>query len=449
MDLTRQMRDEWNRRAREDAFFYAGFGRQQQRAEEFLTSAADTIPKIEGELARLPPGPPQSRRALEIGCGPGRLMLQLGKNFGETHGVDISEEMIALASQNLKDTPHAHVHATSGSDLALFPDEYFDFVYSYIVFQHIPDRAIIVNYLRESRRVLKTRGVLCCQLRGAPPLPSEIERETATWTGCFFTADQILAFSRESDFRLVLLEGLETQYLWTTWTKPESGTECDLSRFQLKAVTATTGGRNQVPARGRDAAVSLWIDGLPASCHLGNLQVKFDGVTVAGCYLSQLSTTGACQLDVRLPVGLAEGHYDVALAWNGLVVGESRPLEVTAAPPRRPRVLSISDGINIASKNRVETGGVKVTMEDIERPKEVEFRMAGRPAEFLQYERKDPITGTYEFAFHLSDKTPGGMQRLRIVVSGQELPAERIEVARPRSLSAWSKVLSMLRAARS
>ena len=83
MDVTRQMREEWNRRAREDPFFYAGFGRRQQRAEEFLTSAVDTIRTIEGELSRLPPGPPQSRRALEIGCGPGRLMLQLSKNFGE------------------------------------------------------------------------------------------------------------------------------------------------------------------------------------------------------------------------------------------------------------------------------------------------------------------------------------------------------------------------------
>jgi hypothetical protein len=363
--------------------------------------------------------------------------------------VDVSEEMIALACENLKHVPHAHVHATSGSDLAIFPDEYFGFVYSYIVFQHIPDRAIVFNYLRESRRVLKTGGVLCCQLRGAPPLPSEIERETATWTGCFFTADEILAFSRENDFRLVLLEGLETQYLWTVWNKPKSDKGFDLSLFQLKAVTATAAGRNAVPARGRDAAVSLWIDGLPASCHLGNLQVKFDGVAVAGCYLSPLNSTGACQLNVRLPAGLANGHYEVALAWNGLVVGESCPLEVMPAPPRRPRVLSITDGINIASKSRVETGGMKVTLEDIERPEEVEFHIARRRAEFLQYERKDPITDTYEFAFHLSNKTRRGMQRLRIVVSGQELTAERIEVAGPRRLSGWRKFLIILKAVRS
>ena len=447
MDVSRQMREEWDRRAREDAFFYAGFGRRQQRAEEFLTSAADTIRKIEGELARLPPGSPHSRRALEIGCGPGRLMLQLSRNFGEIHGVDVSGEMIALASENLKHTPRAHVHATSGSDLAIFHDEYFDFVYSYIVFQHIPDRAIILNYLRESRRVLKTGGVLCCQLRGAPPLPSEIQRETATWTGCFFTADEILAFSRENTFWLVLLEGLETQYLWTSWNKPASGAGCDLSRFHLKAVTATADGRNLVPARGRDAAISLWIDGLPPSCHLGNLQVKFDGVGVAGCYLSPLNATGACQLDARLPPGLTDGHYEVALACNGLVVGESRPLEVTPAPLRHPRVLSVSDGINIASKNRVETGGMKVTMEDIERPEEVEFRIASRPPEFLQYECKDPITDTYEFAFHLSDKTRRGMQLLRIVVSGQELAAERIEVAGPRRSLGWRRFLGFFRAA--
>ena len=38
----------------------------------------------------------------------------------------------------------------------MFPDEKFDFVYSYAVFQHIPSRDVVFQYLREARRVLKT-----------------------------------------------------------------------------------------------------------------------------------------------------------------------------------------------------------------------------------------------------------------------------------------------------
>src|SRR5881227_2023381 len=74
--------------------------------------------------------------ALEIGCGPGRLLRPLSRHFGEIHGVDVSDQMIALAKERLRDTPNAFPHHSSGSDLSLFPDEKFDFVYSYAVFQH-------------------------------------------------------------------------------------------------------------------------------------------------------------------------------------------------------------------------------------------------------------------------------------------------------------------------
>jgi len=450
VDIRQRMREEWNRRAREDAFFYAGFGRRRQQPEEFLTSAADTVAKLESELVRLPGGPVEARRSLEIGCGPGRLMLPMSRHFGEIHGVDVSEEMVALARENLKPVSHAQVHATSGADLSLFPDDFFDFVYSYIVFQHIPDREIILNYLRESKRVLKTAGVLCAQLRGAPPLPSELERESATWTGSYFTAEEVRAFSREQKFHLVVLEGTETQYQWTTWVKPPREVSDDFSRFALKAVTAASGGHSVVPARGRDAAVSLWLEGLPPGGHLGNLDIHFHDAAAPGCYLSPLSPTGACQLNARLPRGLAPGRYSVGLAWEGRFLGAFAGLEVTAPPPRRPRILAISDGINIASKNRVETGGMKVTIEDIERPEEVAFTVAGLPAQYLQYERKDPITDTYEFAFHLPENTPRGKQPLRISVSGRDLPPEPIEIVwRPRGSSVprqvWRRLLSRWR----
>src|SRR5580700_7272484 len=102
-----QMRAEWNRRASKDAHFYVAFGRQNQAEEDFLASAAEVVPTFEKEFARLPPGSASERRALEIGCGPGRLMIPMSRHFGEIHGVDISEEMIELARQRLKDLPNA------------------------------------------------------------------------------------------------------------------------------------------------------------------------------------------------------------------------------------------------------------------------------------------------------------------------------------------------------
>src|SRR5271170_6266165 len=74
VDIVERMRSDWNRRAKEDAYFYAAFARRRQTDQEFFASAADTIPTLEKELSRLPESPVSERRALEIGCGPGRLM---------------------------------------------------------------------------------------------------------------------------------------------------------------------------------------------------------------------------------------------------------------------------------------------------------------------------------------------------------------------------------------
>jgi SAM-dependent methyltransferase len=430
MDVVRRMRDEWNRRAREDANFYVGFGRRGQDEEEFLSSAAETVAKIEGELTRLPPAPPSSRRALEIGCGPGRLMLPLSRHFGEIHGIDVSDEMVAIARGHLAAIPNAYVHLGPGDALSMFAGEFFDFVYSYIVFQHIPEREMVLSYLRESRRVLKPTGVLCCQLRGAPPLRSEMERETTTWTGCYFSGEEIAAFSCEQDFPLVALTGVDTQYLWTTWVKPPAKGAADDSQFVLKAVTSAENAGNRVPSRGPGAAVSLWIDGFSRRWHLGNLEVMFEAVPQRGCYLSPVDSSGACQLNARLPEGIPEGPMLVSLRVEGRRVGDAKPIAVIAAPGRQPKVLSVTDGVNLLAQGRTEHGGVKVTLQDIERPQEVSFDVAGRPVEYLQFERRDPITDTYEFAFHVHHKTRRGQHPLRISVSGRELSVETLEVAR-------------------
>ena len=92
------MRAEWNERAQEDAHYYVAFGRRDQDDEEFFATAKDLVRELASELKRLPnPVVPGERRALEIGCGPGRLLRPMSRYFGEIHGVDVSDAMIAMA----------------------------------------------------------------------------------------------------------------------------------------------------------------------------------------------------------------------------------------------------------------------------------------------------------------------------------------------------------------
>ena len=74
-DVSARMREDWNARAREDANYYVAFGRREQNEDEFFATAAEVVAGVEWELKHL--GPPvnrRARRALEIGCGPGRLI---------------------------------------------------------------------------------------------------------------------------------------------------------------------------------------------------------------------------------------------------------------------------------------------------------------------------------------------------------------------------------------
>src|SRR5580658_2587573 len=205
------MRADWNERAREDAHYYAAFGRRDQDGSEFFAAAADLIRNLEDELKRFPQAiPPSSRRALEIGCGPGRLMRPMSRHFGEIHGVDVSDEMIAQARRNLQDIPNAHPHHTSGSDLSLFPADHFDFVYSYAVFQHIPSADVVFSYLRETVRVLKPGGIARLQINGLP----KSAKAYTTWEGVRIAGDEVRAFAHDQGVRLLSLTGVDTQYMW-------------------------------------------------------------------------------------------------------------------------------------------------------------------------------------------------------------------------------------------
>src|SRR5580692_3122401 len=113
-EISARMREDWNARAREDAGFYVSFGRRDSGDAEFFATATEVITHIQTELRRVPPAERTDGRALEIGCGPGRLMRPMSHHFAEIHGVDVSDEMIGLAREKLRDVGNAHPHATNG-----------------------------------------------------------------------------------------------------------------------------------------------------------------------------------------------------------------------------------------------------------------------------------------------------------------------------------------------
>src|ERR1043165_8564506 len=156
-DLDKQlqkMQRDWDERARENARYYVNTERQEWTDDDFFLSGERTVAEeILTDMINICQGKdPAQMRVLEIGCGAGRVTRALSGVFGEVYGVDISGETIRQATLALADRPHAHVLQNSGKDLSVLGDLVFDFAFSSIVFQHIPSRDIIENYVREVNR---------------------------------------------------------------------------------------------------------------------------------------------------------------------------------------------------------------------------------------------------------------------------------------------------------
>lgn len=102
-------------------------------------------------------------RALDFGCGIGRLTQALASDIESVAGVDISETMIRLADKLNRFPNKVRYHVNAESHLKIFPDDSFDFIYTNIVLQHIEPR-FSLSYLEEFLRILRPQGLLIFQL---------------------------------------------------------------------------------------------------------------------------------------------------------------------------------------------------------------------------------------------------------------------------------------------
>jgi SAM-dependent methyltransferase len=420
------MQREWNERAREDANFYVAFGRRDQDDDEFFATAAETVHGLEWEMKRLPAGNPRVRRAVEIGCGPGRLLKPMSKHFGEIHGVDVSDEMIARARRNLRDIPHAHAHHASGSDLKAFADESFDFVYSYAVFQHIPSADVVWSYLREAHRVMKPGAILRAQLNGLPQDDGTYD----TWSGVRISAEQIRDFTRKQGFQLLALEGVLTQYMWTTWRKPGSAHRLNQGPSRIRRVTNAHNSEPVAPTRGRYSSITLWLENLPEDCDLNQLEVTVGARRAFACYIGPKEADGLQQLNVMLPEMSETGLLPIKLKWRGEELCAPGTIRVIPPGPQVPIILSVADGVNLLSGTRIVSGTVKVTIEETSHPESFQARINGIPVNQIDIFCADPLPPRYEINLQLP-QVPPGFHNLEMQLGSRKLPAVPIEIAPP------------------
>jgi SAM-dependent methyltransferase len=162
------MRRRWDERARKDAFHYVASWRKGWTPEEFLRSGEESYRLfVDPLLSRLGLEPAGSSM-LEVGCGAGRMTGSFAGRFARVYAVDVSGEMLRRARGAHEGAGNVLWALAEGGDLAMFRDGSLDFVFSYIVLQHLPTETLALGYIREMLRVLRTGGAYVFQFNSEP-----------------------------------------------------------------------------------------------------------------------------------------------------------------------------------------------------------------------------------------------------------------------------------------
>ncbi len=228
----RKMRQDWDQRARENARHYVVTHQAEWKDEEFWESGEVTMQEdILNDLTNICGGrDPKQMAVLEIGCGAGRVTRAFARFFGSVYAVDISAEMVKQARRAVREFPNARVYRNNGKDLRAVDGGWWsrwakgarvqvDFAFSTMVFQHIPSREIIENYVRETHRLLRPGGLFKFQVQGAPLAGID---PSGSWIGATFSEEDAREMARRCGFEMRYHSGAGDQYFWLWYFKPET-----------------------------------------------------------------------------------------------------------------------------------------------------------------------------------------------------------------------------------
>lgn len=176
MTVAKAMRQDWNERARKDAFFYIASWRKDWNLPAFLKSGEDDYDRLVAPLFRRRGFLTQGKTAIELGCGAGRMTHVFAKHFGHVIAFDVSEEMLKRAKTLLPHSTNVTWLHSNGENLNEGGDSSADFVFSYLVLQHLPHEELVCAYIREMLRVLRPDGLCLFQFNGS-------SRPTMNWKG--------------------------------------------------------------------------------------------------------------------------------------------------------------------------------------------------------------------------------------------------------------------------
>ena len=157
----------WDERAREHALFFVD-NRLDYRSPDAEQFWAGGEAALDAMLSAVGATVGSGDEVVDIGCGVGRLTRVLARRARRVIAVDVSSEMLARAARLNPGLDNVEWLHGDGEGLTGIPDASVDACVSHVVFQHIPDPAVTLGYVREMGRVLRPGGWAAFQVSTDP-----------------------------------------------------------------------------------------------------------------------------------------------------------------------------------------------------------------------------------------------------------------------------------------
>ena len=161
-----KIRSDYNRIGLEDPFF-GTVGNSNKDLELYFKHGHQQVMGILSNVQRLGLNL-RNGKALDFGCGIGRVTRALVDQFDEVYGLDISSSMIALAKNYNGNLARCHFRRHCDYKLKLFEDDSFDLIVAINVFRYISPE-LSQAYVREFLRIIKPGGLVYLETSEARP----------------------------------------------------------------------------------------------------------------------------------------------------------------------------------------------------------------------------------------------------------------------------------------
>jgi SAM-dependent methyltransferase len=158
---------DWNDRARKDAFHYICSERKDWSLDSFFGSGEADFERFVAPVLSRFGFDAREKTGLEIGCGVGRMTRSFSKHFARVLALDVSSEMLKRARELNSDCKNVEWLLGDGQGFSQVPSQSVDYVFSYLVLQHVPTKDLALGHVDEMLRVLKPGGVFCFQFNSS------------------------------------------------------------------------------------------------------------------------------------------------------------------------------------------------------------------------------------------------------------------------------------------